>query len=126
MRISDWSSDVCSSDLEDVKYPPKDSYRFLHGLTDHYSKASAGCRPLQEFKKISIVEAKGYCYGWHFYQAADADLLVSSDDALFGHPAFRYVGWGPRMWTWIETRSDERRVGQEGVSKCRSRWSPHH
>src|SRR3546814_260738 len=90
-------------DDEDVKYPPKDSYRFLHGLTDHYSKASAGCRPLQEFKKISIVEAKGYCYGWHFYQAADADLLVSSDDALFGHPAFRYVGWGPRMWTWIET-----------------------
>ncbi len=86
----------------DVKYPPKNSYRFLHGLTDHYAKARAGNRPLQEFKKISIVEAKGYCYGWHFYQAADADLLVSSDDALFGHPSFRYVGWGPRMWTWIE------------------------
>jgi len=87
---------------EDVKYPPRDSYRFLHGLTDHYAKARAGNRPLQEFKKISIVEAKGYCYGWHFYQAADADLLVSSEDALFGHPSFRYVGWGPRMWTWIE------------------------
>jgi len=86
----------------DVKYPPKNSYRFLHGLTDHYAKARAGNRPLQEFKKISIVEAKGYCYGWHFYQAADADLLVSSADALFGHPSFRYVGWGPRMWTWIE------------------------
>ncbi|MDH4040485.1 MAG: enoyl-CoA hydratase/isomerase family protein [Gammaproteobacteria bacterium] len=86
----------------DVKYPPKNSYRFLHSMTDHYAKAAAGNRPLQEFKKISIVEAKGYCYGWHFYQAADADLLVSSDDALFGHPAFRYVGWGPRLWTWIE------------------------
>src|SRR5690606_4547345 len=71
---------------EDVKYPPKNSYRFLHGLTDHCAKARAGNRPLQEFKKISIVEAKGYCYGWHFYQAADADLLVSSEDALFGHP----------------------------------------
>lgn len=22
---------------------------------------------------------------------------------MFGHPAFRYIGWGPRMWTWIET-----------------------
>ena len=86
----------------DVKYPPKRSYRFLHGLTDHYAKARAGNRPLQEFKKISIVEAKGYCYGWHFYQAADADLVISSDDALFGHPAFRYVGWGPRLWTWAE------------------------
>ncbi len=86
-----------------VKYPPKESFRFLHGLTDHYAKAPAGNRPLQEFKKISIIEAKGYCYGWHFYQAADADLLVSSDEALFGHPAFRYAGWGPRLWTWVET-----------------------
>lgn len=86
-----------------VKYPPKDSFRFLHGLTDHYAKARAGNRPLQEFKKISIVEAKGYCYGWHFYQAADADLLVCSDDTLFGHPSFRYAGWGPRLWTWVET-----------------------
>lgn len=86
-----------------VKYPPKDSFRFLHGLTDHYSKAAAGNRPLQEFKKISILEAKGYCYGWHFYQAADADLVVASEDTLFGHPAFRYAGWGPRLWTWVET-----------------------
>lgn len=85
-----------------VKYPPKDTFRFLHGLTDYYVKAKAGNRPLQEFKKISILEAKGYCYGWHFYQAADADLVVSSEEALFGHPAFRYAGWGPRLWTWVE------------------------
>lgn len=26
------------SNKEDVKYPPKNSYRFLHGLTDHYAK----------------------------------------------------------------------------------------
>ena len=89
-------------DDPDVKYPPKDSYRFLHGLTDHYAKAPAGNRPLQEFKKISIIETKGYCYVWHFYQAADADLVVSSDDTLFGHPAFRYAGWGPRLWSWVE------------------------
>jgi enoyl-CoA hydratase/carnithine racemase len=87
----------------DVKYPPKGSFRFLHGLTDHYAKTRAGNRPLQEFKKISILEAKGYCYGWHFYQAADCDLVVSSDEALFGHPAFRYAGWGPRLWSWVET-----------------------
>ena len=95
------------ADLEiddpDVKYPPPGSFRYLHGLTDHYAKGRAGNRPLQEFKKISIVEAKGYCYGWHFYQAADADLVICSDDTLFGHPAFRYAGWGPRLWTWIET-----------------------
>jgi enoyl-CoA hydratase len=86
-----------------VKYPPPGSYRYLFGLTDHYSRSRAGQRPLQEFKKISIIEAKGYCYGWHFYQCGDADMIVSSDDALFGHPSFRYAGWGPRMWTWLET-----------------------
>jgi enoyl-CoA hydratase/carnithine racemase len=90
-------------DDPDVKYPQKDSFRYIHGLCEHYSKARGGCRTLQEFKKISIVEAKGYCYGWHFYQTGDADIVVSSDDALFGHPAFRYVGWGPRLWTWVET-----------------------
>ena len=90
-------------DDPDVRYPPGGSYRYLFTLTDHYARARAGNRPLQEFKKISIVEAKGYCYGWHFYQAGDADMVISSDDALFGHPSFRYAGWGPRMWTWIET-----------------------
>ncbi|MBH0114420.1 enoyl-CoA hydratase/isomerase family protein [Novosphingobium sp. YJ-S2-02] len=88
---------------EDVAWPPKGSYRHLHHLTDYYAKGASGIRPLQEFKKISIVEAKGYCYGWHFYQCGDADLVIASDDALFGHPSFRYAGWGPRMWTWLET-----------------------
>ncbi|KAA0101614.1 enoyl-CoA hydratase/isomerase family protein [Mycolicibacterium sp. P1-5] len=88
---------------DDVKYPPGGSYRYLSTVTDFYAKARAGNRPLQELRKVSIIEAKGYCYGWHFYQAGDADLVVSSDDALFGHPAFRYVGWGPRLWWWAET-----------------------
>src|SRR3546814_20053478 len=26
----------------------------------------------------------------------------------------------------VPTRSDERRVGKEGVSTCRSRWAPYH
>src|ERR1700761_1857401 len=87
---------------DDVKYPPGGSYRYLSTVTDFYAKARAGNRPLQELRKVSIIEAKGYCYGWHFYQAGDADLVISSEDALFGHPAFRYVGWGPRLWTWVE------------------------
>jgi enoyl-CoA hydratase/carnithine racemase len=85
-----------------VKYPPNNSWRYLAHYTDYITQAPSGNRPLQQFKKISIVEVKGYCYGWHFYPAADADLVVASDDALFGHAAFRYAGWGPRMWTWIE------------------------
>ena len=76
------------------------SYRAGASLLHWYGNTRSGCRSLQDFKKISILEVKGYCYGWHFYQAADADLVISSDDALFGHPAFRYVGYAPRMWQW--------------------------
>jgi len=90
-------------DDQDVTYPPTGSFRHGATISAWYANVQAGNRPLQELKKISIVEAKGYCYGWHFYQAADADLVISSDDALFGHPSFRYYGWGPRMWTWVQT-----------------------
>ncbi len=87
-------------DDSEVTWPPPRSYRGSSALASWYADSRAGCRTLADFKKISIVEVKGYCYGWHFYQAADADLVIASDDALFGHPAFRYVGWGPRMWSW--------------------------
>jgi enoyl-CoA hydratase len=86
-----------------VRLPPADSFRGGAQLTQWFASTRGGCRSLQEFKKISIVEVKGYCYGWHFYQAGDADLVISSDDALFGHASFRYQGWGPRMWTWVQT-----------------------
>jgi enoyl-CoA hydratase/carnithine racemase len=85
---------------DDVTLPGPRSYRSGASLLHWYANPRSGCRSLQEFKKISILEVKGYCYGWHFYQAADADLVISSDDALFGHPAFRYVGYAPRMWQW--------------------------
>jgi enoyl-CoA hydratase len=88
---------------EDVTYPPFDSYRYGGTSTQWFANPAAGCRSLQEFKKISILEVKGYCYGWHFYQAADVDLVVASDDALFGHAAFRYSGTAPRMWAWALT-----------------------
>jgi enoyl-CoA hydratase/carnithine racemase len=84
----------------DVTYPPSRSFRHGATATQWFTDPRGGCRTLQEFKKISIVEAKGYVYGWHFYQAGDADLVISSDDALFGHAAFRYAGAAPRMWWW--------------------------
>jgi enoyl-CoA hydratase len=90
-------------DADEVRYPPEGSLRRGATLGQWYANPNSGIRGLQDFKKISILEAKGYCYGWHFYQAADADLVIASDDALFGHPSFRYYGWGPRMWWWAQT-----------------------
>jgi len=95
-----WLHDFRIGENEGVKYPPKGSYRHLGAVTQLYSRTGEGMRDLQDFKKVSIVEVKGYCYGWQFYLAGDADLVISSDDALFGHAAFRYVGWAARMWQW--------------------------
>jgi enoyl-CoA hydratase/carnithine racemase len=88
---------------DDVRLPPRGSFREGSQAGQWFADPRSGCRTLQDFKKISILEVKGYCYGWHFYQAADADLVISSDDALFGHAAFRYAGFGPRMWAWAMT-----------------------
>src|SRR3546814_3100500 len=81
MRISDWSSDVCSSDLIDIS---------LFRL----------CAPVMGVTAGATLS---------FLVAAVANFLVSS----------RYVFGGGG-------RSEERRVGKECVSTCRSRWSPYH
>jgi enoyl-CoA hydratase/carnithine racemase len=57
----------------DVEYPPGKSYRYNASNVQFYTDPAAGMRSLQDFKKISILEVRGYCYGWHFYQAADAE-----------------------------------------------------
>src|SRR3546814_13962547 len=36
------------------------------------------------------------------------------------------VAWGAYRLGQMGSRSEERRVGKEGVSTCRSRWSPYH
>jgi enoyl-CoA hydratase len=106
MDIMGQRSDVPMTDLvripedADVEYPPTKSYRYGASNVQFYTDPAAGMRSLQDFKKISILEVRGYCYGWHFYQAADADLVISSDEALFGHAAFRYAGWAARQWQW--------------------------
>src|SRR3546814_12825154 len=86
MRISDWSSDVCSSDLPQRRgHLPLDPCRrrARHGRA-HHPLAPPSCR---------LSEASG-CGSLPHQLAAD--------------------------------RSEERRVGKECVSTCRSRWSPYH
>src|SRR3546814_10522100 len=88
MRISDWSSDVCSSDLEDSRYYEHgalDAQGTLRALIRNQTEGSVqqgGSSITQQYVKMSLIEKA--------------------------------------------RRSEERRVGKECVSTCRSRWSPYH
>src|SRR3546814_16724259 len=104
MRISDWSSDVCSSDL----------------LRDHDRIACCELQPVEAAalranfagdRRVVVLEGDGY--------AAIRALLPPK------HGALRY-GRGLLLVDPPYERSEERRVGQECVSTCRSRWSPDH
>src|SRR3546814_16384562 len=110
MRISDWSSDVCSSDLElfnpssqifTTADDPCDA-RFLNGGPDPTTRqANCAAAGLKSDFESHIVDAtaRGTLSG-------NPDLHNEKAKAL--------------------TRSEERRVGKECVSTCRSRWSPYH
>src|SRR3546814_15366056 len=99
MRISDWSSDVCSSDLVEVD-GVDDAGQVRVGLDD---AAHGGGELLAE--------------GLGGFLLRPLERLAAA-----GHgPA----GFG---WQVVadQRRSEERRVGKECVSTCRYRWSPYH
>src|SRR3546814_11653188 len=99
MRISDWSSDVCSSDLRlagrggSCASPDGTFSCGAVGL------AQALGRPVSE---------DGLGVGQALDGLAEALVVLDTD-----RPAVRDVAGG---------RSEERRVGKEWVSTCRSRW----
>src|SRR3546814_8443348 len=85
MCISDWSSDVCSSDLCVV---------------------SAALGSVRMRTKSSLL-------------SADSSTRIGKRPCISG---IRSDG----LARWNAPRSEERRVGKECVSTCRSRWSPYH
>src|SRR3546814_16315569 len=97
MRISDWSSDVCSSDL-------------LGGRdASHHIHAHRGVKHLGiEFKNVHVA---------HGQIGADQQGIVVKhiNSAIFGDGGVQHA-----------LRSEERRVGKECVSTCRFRGSPLH
>src|SRR3546814_14537802 len=105
MRISDWSSDVCSSDL-----------RAVHALqTDNalpcIDRVDPSGTEIDIGRGEQLAEGRRHRRGIAFIEARP------DDQRGFG----RDDGNGQIRW-----RSEERRVGKECVSKCRSRWSPDH
>src|SRR3546814_7856484 len=58
------------------------------------------------------------------FQVGVADVLEQLA-AQRGQHALDPLAQGLAVWRQVQ-RSEERRVGKEGVSTCRSRWSPYH
>src|SRR3546814_15265165 len=100
MRISDWSSDVCSSDL----------------IAPRLEKQLGG--PLTEQAR-SRLDA-----GMDGLKARAKTLVELAENAAF-YVIERPLPLNPKA-AQILARSEERRVGKECVSTCRSRWSPSH
>src|SRR3546814_17202566 len=98
MRISDWSSDVCSSDLE------RAYYRALFAHLDR-----------EEWDKFNALLAERPAGLLHPVATAE----------YFTHARSPRIS-AEQIAQWLPTRSEERRVGKECVSTCRSRWSPYH
>src|SRR3546814_18028093 len=97
MRISDWSSDVCSSDL------------FLEGVVGVHVDAEAHAQHLGLARGQA---GEHVAHGFHQVGVGggiDRGLDVGVLDEIAQ-----------------VRRSEERRVGNECVSTCRSRWSPYH
>src|SRR3546814_19187122 len=135
MRISDWSSDVCSSDLANAKFLDNDKSptRKLGGIDNrgsHYYLALYWAQALAAQDADASLKAT-----FAPLAAALADneaKIVEELVAVQGKPVdiggyYRpdpaRAGAAMRPST---PRSDERRVGKECVSTCRSRGSPYH
>src|SRR3546814_7657072 len=58
-------------------------------------------------------------YWWHFTRNGRRIDVETDDDSIAAHFLHLLRGAPP------STRSEERRVGEECVSTCRTRWSPH-
>src|SRR3546814_14964075 len=111
MRISDLSSDVCSSDLS----APGD-WRFTWGYAMAQNDAV-----LAAFSQDNI--GLGTNYRVH---ALTVDYVPTPKTMLsaywYHYKPYSSLYAGDQQ----HGRSEERRVGKECVSTCRSRWSPYH
>src|SRR3546814_12856012 len=125
MRISDWSADVCSSDLTVSPLPSH------HGLSTEYVDTKA--RPKIRTADYSpdddcVLAPKVIRYkrdAGHALIASWLQLYRKGPRAKEIKPDSPHRIWRARHpWQW--RRSEERRVGKECVSTCRSRWSPYH
>src|SRR3546814_16576415 len=102
MRISDWSSDVCSSDLSNTGYTWAENaheFRLTPWHDDPVSDPGGEAFYIRD-------EQTGRLW-------SPTPLPIPGDGAYRVRHGFGY------------SRSEGRRVGPAGVRPCSSRWSPH-
>src|SRR3546814_12635320 len=115
MRISDWSSDVCSSDL-------------TYSLIDYHESGAAGDRIFTG--KIThkggerSISGRGNGLISSVLAALRDELGVDLEVADYSEHAIG-AGTDVAAAAYVE-RTEERRVGKEGVGTCISRWSRCH
>src|SRR3546814_14826964 len=99
MRISDWSSDVCSSDLT--------------------------CPNMNSPKQKCQGESRGRAASGAavHLERLDEGRLRNLDLAELAHPLLAFLLLLQQL---ALSRSEERRVGKEWFSTCTSRWSTYH
>src|SRR3546814_13182212 len=124
MRISDWSSDVCSSDL-DRKLQRRGgivlrlaAFGFvrLARLDEGIDIGPQGIVKLDQTLAV---------FGRDRQRFVEAQFIAFGQACLARRPAFDLVGDEDHRARLGAQRSEERRVGKECVSTCRSRWSPY-
>src|SRR3546814_15850262 len=101
MRISDWSSDVCSSDL----------------VAEALDEITGG--GLVPFGVVAGDRCEQKTAAFDLQR-----LLIVGQGNDLGDGLPLVVGCGDALLDRV--RSEERRVGKECFSTCRSRWSPYH
>src|SRR3546814_18236173 len=109
--MSDWSSDVCSADLNNAKEGGSLVPTLIFGIPGSGGTAIllGGMILLGVEPGITMVTQNLSLVYTIIWTLAIANVVGAGTCILLASP-----------------RSEERRVGQECVSTCRSRWSPYH
>src|SRR3546814_12867166 len=114
MSISDWSSDVCSSDLGSCDV--KDILPVERRRKQDSSAAAGPQRPASGPLELLLDAAEDRAPP--AVEHLDAHAVAELEKGRLGGPV--------QQGLHRALRSEERRGGQEGVRKCRSRWVPYH
>src|SRR3546814_13770267 len=124
MRISDWSSYVSSSDLHDRRLVNDLAVRQKHRTVDGILKLAHIARPAVTPKRGTCpIRQRPQRLLIHLRELT-CEMIAQGLDIVRAFPQRRHLEVDDIETNRRSSRSEERRVGKECGSRCRSRWSP--